>query len=321
MGTWWSPRATSTTFGSRAVRNLGKPVELAARYFKEGADEVAFLNITGFRDFPLGDLPMLEVIGDSPTRQRLHLLPFPMFSPSFISPTSPCNPPQVMKRASERVFVPLTVGGGIRDFTDANGSIGTPTGGSQWEEASEASLTPMAGGQWDRWDGSWVVGLWLCMGGGAMAGGEWSGGRWGGVEWCSQSGSNKTLIECWILVGAGQALQVAAEYFRSGADKVSIGSEAVFAAEELLASGRCCSARHGGESLMPPSLLITGATAALLACSPGRVREWCVTAATCLLAGCLHTFPPGCTSFCPHPSITSSSLCISSAPSFTVDCF
>ncbi|CAI7749832.1 unnamed protein product [Closterium sp. NIES-53] len=194
--------------GEREVRNLGKPVELAARYFKEGADEVAFLNITGFRDFPLGDLPMLEV----------------------------------MKRASERVFVPLTVGGGIRDFTDANGR-------------------PYS------------------------------------------------------------ALQVAAEYFRSGADKVSIGSEAVFAAEELLASGRCCSARHGGESLMPPSLLITGATAALLACSPGRVREWCVTAATCLLAGCLHTFPPGCTSFCPHPSITSSSLCISSAPSFTVDCF
>ncbi|CAI7848363.1 unnamed protein product, partial [Closterium sp. NIES-54] len=108
----------------REVRNLGKPVELAARYFKEGADEVTFLNITGFRDFPLGDLPMLEV----------------------------------MKRASERVFVPLTVGGGIRDFTDANGR-------------------PYS------------------------------------------------------------ALQVAAEYFRSGADKVSIGSEAVFAAEELLASG------------------------------------------------------------------------------------
>ncbi|CAI5504694.1 unnamed protein product [Closterium sp. Naga37s-1] len=108
----------------REVRNLGKPVELAARYFKEGADEVAFLNITGFRDFPLGDLPMLEV----------------------------------MKRASERVFVPLTVGGGIRDFTDGNGR-------------------PYS------------------------------------------------------------ALQVAAEYFRSGADKVSIGSEAVFAAEELLATG------------------------------------------------------------------------------------
>ena len=43
------------------VRNLGLPVQLAGRYFIEGADEVTFLNITGFRDFPLGDLPMLEV--------------------------------------------------------------------------------------------------------------------------------------------------------------------------------------------------------------------------------------------------------------------
>uniref|UniRef100_A0A7N0V9T3 Imidazole glycerol phosphate synthase hisHF n=1 Tax=Kalanchoe fedtschenkoi TaxID=63787 RepID=A0A7N0V9T3_KALFE len=43
------------------VRNLGKPVELAGQYYKDGADEVSFLNITGFRDFPLGDLPMLQV--------------------------------------------------------------------------------------------------------------------------------------------------------------------------------------------------------------------------------------------------------------------
>ena len=42
------------------VRNLGKPVALAGRYFEEGADEICFLNITGFRDFPLGDLPMLQ---------------------------------------------------------------------------------------------------------------------------------------------------------------------------------------------------------------------------------------------------------------------
>jgi glutamine amidotransferase/cyclase len=49
--------------GERDVRNLGKPVELAARYFAEGADEVAFLNITGFRDCPLEDLPMLQVRG------------------------------------------------------------------------------------------------------------------------------------------------------------------------------------------------------------------------------------------------------------------
>eukprot|EP00258_Populus_trichocarpa_P047886 XP_024463905.1 imidazole glycerol phosphate synthase hisHF, chloroplastic isoform X3 [Populus trichocarpa] len=103
------------------VRNLGKPVELAGQYYNDGADEVSFLNITGFRDFPLGDVPML----------------------------------QVLRRASENVFVPLTVGGGIRDFTDLNGRYYS-------------------------------------------------------------------------------SLEVASEYFRSGADKISIGSDAVHAAEEYL---------------------------------------------------------------------------------------
>eukprot|EP00951_Prasinocladus_malaysianus_P050052 scaffold676410_cov43-Prasinocladus_malaysianus.AAC.1 len=63
------------------------PVELAERYFVEGADEVTFLNITGFRDFPLNDTPMLDVL----------------------------------QASSENVFVPLTVGGGIKEFTDTNG--------------------------------------------------------------------------------------------------------------------------------------------------------------------------------------------------------
>ena len=31
------------------------------RYYDEGADEVTFLNITGFRECPLHDLPMLQV--------------------------------------------------------------------------------------------------------------------------------------------------------------------------------------------------------------------------------------------------------------------
>ncbi|MCG6860358.1 MAG: imidazole glycerol phosphate synthase subunit HisF [Chromatiaceae bacterium] len=69
------------------VRNLGKPVDLARRYYEEGADEVTFLNITAFRDFPLKDQPMLEVL----------------------------------ERTSEKVFVPLTIGGGIRAFRDADG--------------------------------------------------------------------------------------------------------------------------------------------------------------------------------------------------------
>ena len=51
-----------TTDADRGVRNLGKPVELAARYYTEGADEVTFLNITAFRDSPLEDQPMLAVL-------------------------------------------------------------------------------------------------------------------------------------------------------------------------------------------------------------------------------------------------------------------
>lgn len=61
--------------GGAGVRNLGKPVELCARYYAEGADEICVLNITAFRAEPLADEPMLRVL----------------------------------EAASERVFVPLTV--------------------------------------------------------------------------------------------------------------------------------------------------------------------------------------------------------------------
>jgi imidazole glycerol-phosphate synthase len=73
--------------GGGAVRNLGKPVVLAKKYYEQGADEITFLNITGFRDCPLSDTPMIDVI----------------------------------REASKEIFVPLTVGGGIRGFVDANG--------------------------------------------------------------------------------------------------------------------------------------------------------------------------------------------------------
>ncbi|KAF9882232.1 imidazoleglycerol phosphate synthase [Colletotrichum karsti] len=107
------------------VRNLGKPVEMAKKYYEQGADEVTFLNITSFRDCPLADVPMLEIL----------------------------------RRTSETVFVPLTVGGGIRDTVDTDG----------------------------------------------------------------------TKVS---------ALEIATMYFKSGADKVSIGSDAVLAAEEYYGAGR-----------------------------------------------------------------------------------
>lgn len=103
------------------VRNLGKPVDLALRYYLEGADEIVFLNITSFRSCPLQDQPMLAVLSNS----------------------------------AASIFVPLTIGGGIKDSIDPDGT-------------------------------------------------------------------------------RHSAKEVADEYFRAGADKVSIGSEAVIAVEDLL---------------------------------------------------------------------------------------
>ncbi|KAI9851256.1 MAG: Histidine biosynthesis bifunctional protein hisB [Vezdaea acicularis] len=134
-GDQYDVREKDGTSGGQ-VRNLGKPVDMAKRYYEQGADEVTFLNITSFRNCPLADMPMLEVL----------------------------------RRTSETVFVPLTIGGGIRDTTDVDG----------------------------------------------------------------------TKIS---------ALDVATMYFKSGADKVSIGSDAVIAAEEFYASGRQLSGRTAIEAI------------------------------------------------------------------------
>jgi glutamine amidotransferase/cyclase len=136
-----------------AVRNMGKPVELAGRYYREGADEITFLNITGFRDFPLEDMPMIEVL----------------------------------KQTSKHVFVPLTIGGGIRDYTDSSGRHYT-------------------------------------------------------------------------------ALEVADAYFRSGADKISIGSDAVLVAEQYLKTNR-----PSGKSAIEEISRVYGRQAVVISIDPRRV--------------------------------------------------
>ncbi|PSS37629.1 hypothetical protein PHLCEN_2v556 [Hermanssonia centrifuga] len=108
------------TSSSGAVRNLGKPVALAAKYYQAGADELCLMNITSFRHSPLRDQPMVAVV----------------------------------RAAAEEVFVPLTIGGGIKDTVEPDGT-------------------------------------------------------------------------------RRSALEVAGLYFRAGADKVSIASEAVYAVEQM----------------------------------------------------------------------------------------
>ncbi|KAG5189412.1 imidazole glycerol phosphate synthase [Tribonema minus] len=135
------------------VRNLGKPVELSERYYREGADEITFLNITSFRQEVLDDAPML----------------------------------QVLEKASEKIFVPLTVGGGIRAYTDGNGR-------------------------------------------------HYS------------------------------ALEVAARYFRAGADKISLGSDAVYAAEAYMKD-----AQLSGTSAIEQISKVYGRQAVVISVDPRRV--------------------------------------------------
>jgi glutamine amidotransferase/cyclase len=143
------------TTGRGGVRNLGKPVSLAARYYQEGGDEIAFLNITSFRQGVVEDMPML----------------------------------QVLEEASKSIFVPLTVGGGIRAYND-------PASGQSWS-----------------------------------------------------------------------ALEVAARYFRAGADKISLGSDAVYAAEKYIANGR----KKTGETSIESISHVYGAQAVVISIDPKRV--------------------------------------------------
>ena len=93
----------------------------------------------------------------------------------------------VLKQTSRNVFVPLTIGGGIRDYTDKNGRRYT-------------------------------------------------------------------------------ALEVAAEYFRSGADKISIGSDAVRIAQDYLKTGR-----KTGTSAIETISRVYGSQAVVISVDPRRV--------------------------------------------------
>lgn len=153
-GDQYDVRESSGSATGGQVRNLGKPVDMARKYYEQGADEITFLNITSFRNCPLADLPMLEIL----------------------------------RQTSKNVFVPLTIGGGIRDTTDAD--------------------------------------------------------------------STKV-----------SALEVATLYFKSGADKVSIGSDAVIAAEGYLDGGK----RLLGNSAIETIAAAYGNQAVVVSIDPKRV--------------------------------------------------
>jgi cyclase len=70
----------------RGLRDVGDPVELATRYEHEGADEIVFLDISASAE---GRRTLLDVV----------------------------------RRTAERLFIPLTVGGGIHEVADVDRAL------------------------------------------------------------------------------------------------------------------------------------------------------------------------------------------------------
>jgi len=73
------------------LRDMGDPVELAAHYAAQGADEITFLDVTATVD----------------ARATTY---------------------EVVQRTAEQVFVPLTVGGGVRSVDDVARATRATTG-------------------------------------------------------------------------------------------------------------------------------------------------------------------------------------------------
>ena len=87
------------------LRDAGDPVELAAFYDRQGADELVFLDITASSD---GRNTMVDVV----------------------------------KRVSEQVFIPLTVGGGVRSAADVRSLL--QAGADKVSMNTAAVLDPQA---------------------------------------------------------------------------------------------------------------------------------------------------------------------------------
>jgi glutamine amidotransferase/cyclase len=115
------------------VRNLGKPVALARRYYEEGADEIVFLNITSFREVPVGQRVGWTAgwlvgglgRGEGEAPRGVHIRWTNLAGADRAPPLQEIleDTPmlRVLEEASENIFVPLTVGGGIRGYQDASG--------------------------------------------------------------------------------------------------------------------------------------------------------------------------------------------------------
>jgi cyclase len=201
-----------------SLRDVGEPAELAERYEREGADEIVFLDISASRE---GRATFLDVV----------------------------------RRTAERLFVPLTVGGGIRTAEDgarvlrAGADKVSLNSAAVESPGSIAELSARFGAQCvvasidaKREDGAWRV---HTHGGSRATGLD-------AIEWA------RTCVER----GAGEVLltSIDRDGVRSGYDLELTRAVASAVPVPVVASGGAGTAAHVSEVLRE-----AGADAALLA--------------------------------------------------------
>lgn len=200
------------------LRDVGDPVELAARYEAEGADEIVYLDIVASAE------------------ERATLL-------------------DLARRTAERLFIPLTIGGGIRTVDDIAAALRAGADKVGLNSAVVQRREVLSEGA-DRFGAQCIV---------ASIDAKWEDGRFrvythGGrtptnleaVAWaaeCAQRGAGEILLTSIDRDGARHGYHL--ELTRAVADAVSV---------PVIASGGAGSAAHVCEALM-----IGGADAALVA--------------------------------------------------------
>ncbi len=200
------------------LRDVGDPVELAARYEAEGADEIVYLDIVASAE------------------ERATLL-------------------DLARRTAERLFIPLTIGGGIRTVDDIAAALRAGADKVGLNSAAVQRPEVLSEGA-DRFGAQCIV---------ASIDAKWEDGRFrvythGGrtptnleaVAWaaeCAQRGAGEILLTSIDRDGARDGYHL--ELTRAVADAVSV---------PVVASGGAGSAAHVCEALT-----IGGADAALVA--------------------------------------------------------
>ena len=201
------------------IRDAGDPVELAKYYSDQGADEIVFLDITATSD-------ARDTVAD------------------------------VVERTASQVFVPLTVGGGIRTLEDFRRLL--RAGADKISVNSAAVARPALLSEAAERFGSQCVVL-------AVDARAWEGGGWEVVVHGGRKPTGLDLIE-WVkrgeALGAGEILLTSmdADGTRAGFDLAMTKAVTDAVSIPVIASGGCGSLDHFAEEFEE-----TGCDAALAA--------------------------------------------------------